>query len=181
MTRFGYVMVAYVAAMATGLAALIHPHPRLIWNASASAPLGLYALHRTDDPRVGALVAVAPPQPLAGWLAERHYLPLGVPLIKHVAAIAGQRVCRIGDSVTIDARAVASARLRDSRGRPLPVWEGCRTLRVGELFLLNADVPDSLDGRYFGALPTSAVLGRATPLLTRSRPGAPLAWRGFQP
>ena len=157
MTRFGYVMVAYVAAMATGLAALIHPHPRLIWNASASAPLGLYALHRTADP------------------------PVGVPLIKHVAATAGQRVCRIGDSVSIDAHTVASARLRDSRGRPLPVWAGCRTLRVGELFLLNAAVPDSLDGRYFGALPTSTVLGRATPLLTRSRPGAPLAWRGFQP
>lgn len=181
MIRWGYGMAACAAVMATSLVALIHPRPRLIWNASASAPLGLYALHPTDDPPVGALVAITPPRPLAAWMAERHYLPLGVPLIKHVAAKAGQRVCRTGDSVSVDTRPLALARIRDSRGRPLPVWQGCRTLHDGELFLLNAAIPDSLDGRYFGALPASAVLGRATPLLTRARPAAPLTWRGFQP
>jgi type IV secretory pathway protease TraF len=32
------------------------------------------------------------------------------------------------------------------------------------LFALNADVPQSLDGRYFGPLPLSLVIGRALPL-----------------
>ena len=41
-------------------------------------------------------VPVAPSARLAGWLAERHYLPRNVPLLKHVVAKAGQRVCRIG-------------------------------------------------------------------------------------
>ena len=58
------------------------------------------------------------------------------------------------------------------RGRPLPVWQGCRTLGTGELLLLNPDHPDSLDGRYFGPLPASAVIGRATPLHLRA-PAAP--------
>lgn len=174
MTRFGYVMVAYFAAMATIVTAFIHPLPRLIWNASASTPIGLYAVWRTDAPRRGELVVVAPPERLATFLAARGYLPSGVPLLKHVAAVSGQRVCRIGDSIIIDRVRVADARRRDSRGRALPVWQGCRTVGRGEVFLLNADIPDSLDGRYFGPLPISTVLGRATPMLTRQTPGRPL-------
>lgn len=181
MTRFGYFMLAYLAAMATIVSAFIHPLPRLIWNASASAPIGLYALHRTDDPPLGALVAVLPPARLAGWMAKRHYLPKKVPMLKHVVAKAGQRVCRIGNAITVAGAVVGQARARDSRGRPLPVWSGCRTLRHGELFLMNLAVPDSLDGRYFGPLPASILLGQATPLLVRNVPGAAFRWPGFRP
>ena len=58
------------------------------------------------------------------------------------------------------------ARDRDRRGRSLPVWKGCRTLRAGEVFLLNANVPDSFDGRYFGPVSATAITGRAEPLWT---------------
>ena len=37
---------------------------------------------------------------------------------------------------------------------------------------MNWEVRDSLDGRYFGPLPASAVIGRATPLHLRA-PAAP--------
>jgi type IV secretory pathway protease TraF len=40
----------------------------------------------------------------------------------------------------------------------------CRTLRTGQVLLLNPAVPDSFDGRYFGILPASTLLGRASPL-----------------
>ena len=83
--------------------------------------------------------------------------------------------------VSVNDQPVAIARQRDRRGRALPVWQGCRMLEPGELLLLNPSVPDSLDGRYFGALPISAVLGRAIPLLTRDAPAAPLRWRGLHP
>jgi len=43
---------------------------------------------------------------------------------------------------------------------------GCRILRQDEVFLLNPRSADSLDGRYFGPLPTSSVVGRAVPLWT---------------
>ena len=168
MTRRRYVMATAIAASAfTGAfaaVAVLHPWPRLVWNASASAPIGLYRIQPDHDPPTGALVAVTPPAKLARWLAARGYLPAGVPLLKHVAAKSGQRICRTGDVVSVDARRVAVARARDGQGRPLPVWQGCRTLRSGELLLLNPAHPDSLDGRYFGPLPASAVIGRAVPL-----------------
>ena len=172
MTRRRYVTATAIAASAFAAAfvaiAVADPLPRVIWNASASAPIGLYRIHPESDPPTGALVAVAPPGKLSRWLSARGYLPEGVPLLKHVAARAGQRVCRVGDVVSVDAQRVAIARARDGRGRPLPVWQGCRTLRSGELLLLNPAHPDSLDGRYFGPLPASSVIGRATPLYLRA-------------
>jgi conjugative transfer signal peptidase TraF len=180
-TRRFYVRATVIAASLFGASfsavAALDPIPRLVWNASASAPIGLYRIEPLADLPHGTLVAVTPPAPLARWLAQRGYLGERVPLLKHVAARPGQRVCRIGSVVSVDARPVVVARERDRLGRTLPVWQGCRTLRSGELLMLNPDHADSMDGRYFGPLPASAVLGRAIPILTRATPDAPLVWR----
>ena len=165
-------IAASVFALSFVAVGIADPFPRLIWNATASAPIGLYRIHPDRDPPTGALVAIAPPRRLANWLSTRGYLPEGVPLLKHVAAKAGQRVCRLGDVVSVDARRVATARGSDGQGRPLPAWQGCRTLQTGELLLLTPAHPDSLDGRYFGPLPASAVIGRATPVHVRA-PSSP--------
>jgi type IV secretory pathway protease TraF len=117
--------------------------------------------------RVGDLVVATPPEPLASFLADRSYLPLDVPLVKHVAALPGQSVCRNGLKVSIDTVAVGEARERDSRDRPLPLWQGCRVMALGQVFLMNAQSADSLDGRYFGPLPAASIVGRASPHWTR--------------
>ncbi len=156
------VMVLGVGAIA--LPQLVNRPPWLVWNASASVPIGLYAVDAIIDVQTGDLVVVTPPEPLAGFLADRGYLPRGVPLLKHVAAVAGQTVCRVGRSVTVDAIEMGEARERDGRGRALPVWEGCRVIRRDEVFLMNPQSANSLDGRYFGPLPAASVVGRAIPL-----------------
>jgi type IV secretory pathway protease TraF len=97
-------------------------------------------------------------------VAARRYLALGVPLIKHVAALPGQIVCRSGLTITVNGIAEAQALDRDTRGRKLPAWQGCRTVQLGEVFLMNAAVADSFDGRYFGPVPDSTIIGSATPL-----------------
>lgn len=159
------VICAASAFALLGLAAATLPiAPRLIWNASASVPIGLYALRPVDVPQVGDLLAVLPPPEIAGFITERGYTAPNVPLLKHVAAVAGQRVCRRGTRITVDARPVGAAQLTDRLGRPMPRWKGCITLTNDTLFLMNADVPDSLDARYFGALPVDVVLGRAVPI-----------------
>jgi conjugative transfer signal peptidase TraF len=181
MTRRFYIRATAVAAASFALSfaaiAVTDPLPRLVWNASASAPIGLYLIQPDRDPPLDRLVAIAPPPHLGRWMAVRGYLGENVPLLKHVAAKGGQRVCRIGGTVSIDGRPVAVALASDRAGRPLPVWRGCRTLKAGELLLLNPAHPDSLDGRYFGPLRASTVLGRAIPILTRTTPDAPMTWR----
>ncbi len=137
--------------------------PQLVWNATASAPEGLYRLQAGRPPAVGDWAAVQPPKPLSVWLERRGYLPDGVLLIKKVAARAPSRICRQDGAITVDGRLVARAEPRDRAGRPLPVWRGCRVLAEHDLFFLNPAV-GSLDSRYFGALPRAAVVGRAEPL-----------------
>jgi conjugative transfer signal peptidase TraF len=142
------------------------PTPRCIWNASESVPIGFYRLRTADKLAVTDLVAILPPEPLATFLAEGNYLPRNVPLLKHVLALPGQTVCRDHLAITVDNVWVGEARGHDSRGRPLPIWQGCRVVADGEVFVMNWQSTDSLDGRYFGGLPASAVIGKAEPLWT---------------
>ena len=169
MTRFGWVMATCFTALSTGVAALFHPAPKLLWNASASVPIGLYAVHRAGALHVGELLVVAPPEPLASFLDQRHYLPKGVPLLKSVVALPGHTVCRIERTIIVDGLAIGDALSRDHLGRPLPVWHGCRLIAAGQVFLMNRQSLDSLDGRYFGPLPTTTIVGRADPLWTHEK------------
>lgn len=158
-----------LSATAFGALLLVAPSvlaltPLLIWNASASVPVGLYRASGAGILRIGDLVAVAPPADLATFLAERGYLPRGVPLLKHVAALADSVACRDGSIVAIDGRQIATARERDRSDRPLPVWSGCRTLAVDEVFLLNPDAADSFDGRYFGPLRRGTITAKLMPI-----------------
>ena len=155
-----------------GLAALLtplvyRPTPRIVWNITASAPLGAYHVQPGRPAAVGDFVLIRPPAPLTDWLAERGYVPSGTPLLKRVAALPPTTVCRAGRQVTVNDAPVATALERDRFGRPLPAWSGCRQLAGGEVFLLSAETPDSLDGRYFGPLPAASIAGRATPIWTR--------------
>ena len=164
MTRFGAVMTTYFAVLATGFSALFHPSPSVIWNASTSVPIGLYRIRPAEPLHIGELVVATPPEPLASYLADRGYLPEGVPLLKHILALAGQTVCRTGDMITVDGRTVGRALASDWRGRNLPIWQGCQLMVAGRVFLMNAQSEHSLDGRYFGPLAANAIVGRAVPL-----------------
>ena len=150
------------------LPAVVQWSPRVLWNASASVPIGLYRLHSVDHLTIGDLVAVQPPPALSDYLDARGYLPRGVPLLKHVVALDGALICRSGDRITVDHRRLGQAHAQDRYGRDLPVWRGCHRLGAGEVFLMNPDAPDSLDGRYFGPLPRTAITARLTPLWTVS-------------
>jgi conjugative transfer signal peptidase TraF len=148
----------------------------LVWNATPSVPTGLYRIGGTDGLRIGERVAIDPPATLRTYLAKRGYLPVEVPLLKEVAALSGQTVCRSERMLTIDGRIVGTARLLDSRGRRLPVWKGCHTLRRGDIFVMNLRAPGSFDGRYFGIMSREVVIGRAVPVWTDERGDGAYVW-----
>jgi len=155
-------------AAATSLLSSVgeRPVPEFVWNASDSVPIGLYRLRPAGKLAITELVAVRPPEPTATFLADGNYLPRKVPMLKRVLALPGQTVCREHLTITVDGIAMGVARERDTRGRPLPVWQGCRVVADGEVFLMNWQSVGSLDGRYFGLLPANAILGRAEPVWT---------------
>ena len=140
--------------------------PHYIWNTSRSVPIGLYRLQPATSLAVTELVAIQPPDLLAAFLDLNGYLPIGVPMLKRVLALPGQKVCRSRLTFAVDGVEVGQAQERDGRGRPLPAWNGCRVIADGDIFVMNWQSTDSLDSRYFGPLPASAVIGRAVPVWT---------------
>ena len=165
MIRRRFLLAGSVAVAALSTLAL--PVSRYaVWNVTASVPTGLYAIRSKTSLHVGERIAIDPPPEMRRLLATRGYLPTGVPLIKRIAAVSGQRVCRFGHGVTIDGEFAGAARARDRLCRPLPAWFGCRKLRSGELFVMNPAALGSFDGRYFGPLKLDSVIGRATPVWT---------------
>jgi len=165
--RRGIIVVASasIAIASLAFAALNQFTLRLVWNASPSAPIGLY---RIDDraAKIGEFVLVEPSGMAAELLAEREYLPSGTPLIKRIAALTGEEICRRNEHIFINNMYVATALLTDSKGRKMPQWSGCFTLKEDEIFLLNAH-EKSLDGRYFGATKTSVVIGVTIPVFVK--------------
>ena len=79
------------------ISSLIAPPPALVWNASASAPVGLYRIETRTAPAFGDLLALRAPERIARSVASR----------------------------------------------------SCRKLVDDEVFLVNAGVPDKIDGRCF--------------------------------
>lgn len=165
LTARGQGMVALVGAAMVALAAplVLDPAPRLVWNASASAPIGLWRIRPGAPIRVGDHVLAEPPPAARRLAAQRHYLPANVPMIKAVAAVSGDKVCAAGAWITVNDRPVALRQAADKKGRKLPWWSGCARLPGGAVLLLNP-APDSFDGRYFGPVGKGAIIGRATPL-----------------
>lgn len=149
------------------LAADVPNRPFLIWNATASVPVGLYRLSRVALVR-GDIVAVRLPRSTAEFASAHGYLPANVLLLKPLGATAGDHVCRRGSLVFINDALRAIASIADSRGQRLPVWRGCLTLGPDEVVVIGAR-RDSYDSRYFGPLRTSQILGRAVPILINQR------------
>lgn len=166
MSRTRVLMFATLGVLTCALPVCQRWTPWLLYNPTASVPRGWYWVVRAHELQVGDLAVVRLPPDVATFAAERRYLPLGLPLLKRVAAVGGQRVCAADDRLYVDATPVATVLRLDAAGRALPVWSGCRSLDYDELLFIG-DHAASFDSRYFGPLRTSSVEGRAVALRIR--------------
>ena len=154
------------ALMALGLALIAaatlgHKRPILVWNTSASVPIGLY-ITLSRPAHIGDYVLIR----LSGAmqaLAERRRYIAKTPLLKRVAAMEGDRVCRRGRMVRIAGWRSVIVLGFDREGRQLPVWQGCHRLQSGQVFVVGTH-SESFDSRYFGPLHVKHVIGTAIPV-----------------
>jgi conjugative transfer signal peptidase TraF len=143
-------------------------------NESPSLPVGIWRVSPLDrDLRRGDIVSFCPPDTATfGEAWRRGYLSAGhceggyEPLLKPVAAIAGDRVSGTDDGISINGRLIASSKRlnRDGLGRILPS-PGARDVIVakGEVWVISSYNSLSFDSRYFGPIPISRVEGLAQP------------------
>ena len=138
---------------------------KLTYNTSASAPVGFYRITAAITLNRGVYTLVLPPPGFRVMAATRQYLPLNVPLIKRVVGLSGDMICRRGQTIFVNQKPVATALLKDHRGRNMPIWQGCFILSEDQFFALMT-ATDSFDGRYFGPLNTKDIIGVAVPIFT---------------
>lgn len=164
--RLGIAMLCGALTGALVVTIASPPQPRLLWNVSASAPIGFWYVEPSAALRRGDMVAARLVQPWLNFAARRRYLPANVPLLKRIAAEPGDHICASRGMVFVNGHALGVRRHFDGAGRPMPRWRGCKQLGPRDYFLVM-DAPFSFDGRYFGSTLRRDIIGKATPLWLR--------------
>lgn len=136
-------------------------------NTTGSMPKGIYRIAARPVTRGSIVELCLPSQNVAAKLMRvrgyEHagYCPSGLaPLIKPVAAVAGDIITLTDAGVSVNGNAIPSTKTysRDSAGRELPRWPGgTYSVPAGQLWLISNFSPYSFDSRYFGPVPTSSV------------------------
>lgn len=142
--------------------------PTILINETPSEPMGFYHLvpHPESDYRRGMYVVFSVPAELREVVYGRHWMRSGSPFLKELLGLAGDRVCVVADRLEVNERRIGPVLSVDSAGRPLPQHRGCFVVRKGDFFVASQHFERSFDGRYFGPLPMSLLLGEARPLWT---------------
>ncbi len=156
-----------VAIAALIFAPFLGQQKRLIWNRTASAPIGLYWV-KNGPVAYDRWAVLSPKSDASEWVQQNGYVGEDWPLVKQIAGLPGDKICRENQVILINGEVRAIALEQDHLERDLPVWSSCRTLLVDEIFLLNKH-PKSLDGRYFGVTTLEDVDGIAVLLLDVSQ------------
>lgn len=142
------------------------------FNHTDSLPPGLWRVRPVNGPiSAGQIVSFCPPDGEPFRMArQRGYLGSGAcpggyePLLKPVAAVAGDRIEITTGSIAVNGRRIANSAAvsHDRRGREMPrLGSGTFTVGAGELWLISDYNAASFDSRYFGPVAVRQVLGVA--------------------
>lgn len=166
-------LLTAVCGCVLGACALL-PWYRL--NLTPSVPVGLYRLHAVPaEIRRGDLVLFMTPE------SVHDIWPWWRSLLKPVAGVAGDTVCvqevskhwphkhfmvrsPVSDPTQVQWSFYGPV-YPEAEGKALPQMGGCTPLREGEIVVASR-AEKSMDSRYFGTLPITAIRAIATPVLT---------------
>jgi conjugative transfer signal peptidase TraF len=142
--------------------------PRLLINATRSEPMGFYRLisHEQRDFRRGMTIVFPVPPAFQGMVYGRGWLREGVPFLKTIMGLPGDRVCVDDTHFEVNGRPLGPVYTVDSAGAPMPRIRGCFAIPPGYFFPASTYHPRSFDGRYIGPQPLTVLGGEARALWT---------------
>jgi conjugative transfer signal peptidase TraF len=132
--------------------------PPIIINETPSMQKGLYVrTGNATDLKRGEIVAVPMPKNAKDYLVGKLGYPADTFLIKRVAALPGEIVCRQKDTLSVAGKTL-QAKAHDRHDNVLPNWQGCHQLSNERIFI-QGDHPGSFDSRYFGPVSRQGLSG----------------------
>lgn len=136
-------------------------------NYTQSSPRGIYrVVPFTGTLQAGEIVIIDVPESARPYVYGRGWIPDGTPLMKKVGALPGDEYSITSTEVLINGKYVGPICERDSEGKPLPELRGVWHIKDGYFLPMSTHIPNSFDGRYFGAVPVELIRCKALPVLT---------------
>ena len=140
---------------------------RLFLNLTGSEPRGVYLQRPFDGAlRRGDLVFMKCPPESEKYVYGRKWLPNGWALLKTVRGTPGDCFCVFDYGVYVEGKRLGPVFSVDRQGLPLPVIRGCRIIQANHFLPIATGNENSFDGRYFGAVPDSLIIGKAVPVIS---------------
>jgi conjugative transfer signal peptidase TraF len=161
-----FVMAAAVGSLLAAELLWRRCGPTLVLNLTGSIPRGLYAVQPPKALRRGMLVMFPLPARVKEELGSRPWLLCSRPLIKPVAALPGDLYCIRTGKIFLQRLRPLPVFRSDLQGLPLPRRRGCKRVKPGNFLPLSGYSARSFDGRYFGQVPASVIVGEAKAVIT---------------
>ena len=136
----------------------------ITYSVTQSMPKGFYLIIPTSVIRKGDIVEFIPPEHTLVFIKEKRWVPQNGRIIKYVFGIPGDHVCVLGQTIWINHKKVAPISKFYAKNKLLPQTKICGKLKQNQYLLLSTKNERSFDSRYFGAVDSSRILGRAVPI-----------------
>lgn len=134
------------------------------YSATASMPQGFYLVVPIKQVERYDIVEFLPPKAALDFVRNLHWIPKSGLIIKYVFAIPGDDVCVRNEAIWINGKRIGKVYRFYAFEKLLPQTKICGKLADDQYLLLSTKKARSFDGRYFGAISSSSILGRAIPI-----------------
>jgi conjugative transfer signal peptidase TraF len=131
-----------------------------------SQPYGIYRrIPLNGQLKHGELVLFKVPDQASPYVYGRGWLPKGWLLLKNVGALPGDRFTISNHCLMINNKYIGPVFKQDSKSKPMPRLRGCYQVPKGYFLPISTHIKKSFDGRYFGAISTKLIVGKAKPVI----------------
>ena len=136
----------------------------VIKQVTLSMPEGYYLTYSTQDITRDDNVLFKPNERIQQFIVDHGWLPKGVPLLKRIVGIPGDKLCIKQQKVSINNKTIAIITDKDSKGNLLPVFQFCGVIARNQYFVQGIANDHSFDSRYYGLILGNQIISKAIKL-----------------
>ena len=142
----------------------VFPLPKLLYlNTTASEPLGVYVIEKSEIKKGDMVVFKVPPN-AEDIIYGRNLLKKPGLMLKEVYALPGENYTITDKYIYVNGCRVGKVSEKDSKELPLPKLRGNFTVKKGYFLALATYRETSLDSRYFGEVSQELIVAKVTPI-----------------
>ena len=134
------------------------------YSATTSMPKGFYLIAPTSKISHNDIIEFIPRPEILEFIKEKKWIPKSGRILKYVFATPGDHVCIKNQKIWINGKKIARIYESYDENKLLPQTKICGKLKSDQYLPLSTMIDRSFDGRYFGAVSSKEILGRAIPI-----------------